>query len=78
MSSILQQRAADLGALKRTLKRKKARLARAEKALGASGGSFRRDLVTPKREYWRKQVKILETAISKAEGSGKAQKGMLK
>ncbi len=78
MSSERQQRAAYLGALKRDLKRKKARLAHAEKALGATSGPSKRDIVTPQCEYWRDQVKILEAAISEAEASGKAQRGMLK
>ena len=78
MATERQKRAADLGALKRELKRKKAKLAYAEKTSGPTSGTFRRDLVTPKREYWREQVKILETEINKTEASGTAQKTKLK
>ncbi|HLY60203.1 MAG TPA: hypothetical protein VKV95_05510 [Terriglobia bacterium] len=78
MATERQKRAADLGALKRELKRKRAKLAYAEATSGPTSGTFRRDLVTPKREYWRDQVKILEAEINKAEASGKAQKTMVK
>jgi hypothetical protein len=74
MSTERQKRAANLGALKRELKRKKAKLAHAENAPGPTSGTFRRDLVTPKLEYWREQVKGLETALNKAEASGKVRK----
>lgn len=73
-----QKRAANLGALKRELKRKKAKLAYAEKTSGPTGGTFRRDLVAPKREYWRERVKILEAEIDKAEESGKVQRTKVK
>lgn len=78
MSTERQRRAAHLGALKIDLKRKKAKLAYAEKSPGPTSGTFRRDLVTPKREYWREQVKILETEINKAEASGKVQNTKVK
>ena len=78
MSTERQKRAAHVGALKRDLKRKKAKLAYAEKNPGPTSGTFRRDLVTPKREYWREQVKILEAEIDKAEESGKAQRSKVK
>jgi hypothetical protein len=74
MSSERQKRAAYLGALKRELQRKKAKLAYAESSPGPASGTFRRDLVTPKREYWREQVKILEAEINKAEAPPKLPK----
>jgi hypothetical protein len=78
MATERQKRAANLGALKRDLKRKKAKLAYAENAPGPTSGTFRRDLVTPKLEYWREQVKILEAEIKKVEASGKVQRTKMK
>lgn len=78
MSTERQKRSAHVGALKRELKRKKAKLAYAEKSPGPTSGTFRRDLVTPKREFWREQIKTLEAEINKAEESGKAQRTKVK
>ena len=66
-------RAAHLKALKKDLARKRRRLAAAVKA-SEPNTRLRSDLAAPKMKYWRDQIKLLETAIKKAEGSRKAQK----
>lgn len=78
MATERQKRAAHLSALKMDLKRKKAKLAGTGKNLEVTSSPYRRDLLTPQHKYWQDQVKILETAISKAEEPGKAPKTKVK